>query len=83
VITGPIWSALSAVPIWASDHMLSGYGGRCDHPMPGGSNAIVWNPGQMRKQAVPQAHLTPDTGVEQQRLALPVDLGVDPQSPDA
>jgi hypothetical protein len=30
----------TAVPIWASDHMLSGYGGRCDRPMPGGSNAI-------------------------------------------
>ena len=35
----------------------------------------------MREQAVPQAQLTPDTGIEQQRLALPVDPGVDPQSP--
>jgi len=61
--------------------MLSGYGGRCDRPMPGGSNAIVWN--QVREQSVPQAHLAPDAGVEQQRLALAVDLGVDPQSPDA
>jgi hypothetical protein len=37
----------------------------------------------MREQPLPQAHLAPDAGIEQQRLALAADLSVDAKSPDA
>ena len=40
-------------------------------------------PVQMGKQLFPQAHLAPDAGIEQQRLAFPADLSMDPQPPDA
>jgi hypothetical protein len=40
-------------------------------------------PLQMRKQLLPQAHLAPDAGEEQQRRALSADLSMDPQPLDA
>jgi len=38
---------------------------------------------QMGKQLFPQAHLSPDAGEEQQRLAFSADLSMDPQPSDA
>src|SRR6476620_5274601 len=40
-------------------------------------------PPQMGKQLFPQAHLAPDAGEEQQRLAFSADLSMDPQPSDA
>jgi hypothetical protein len=40
-------------------------------------------PVQVREQPLPQPDLTPDAGVEQQRLSLPAQLDMDPESPDA
>jgi hypothetical protein len=40
-------------------------------------------PGQIGEQPIPQAHLTPDAREQQQGLALPADLGVDPPPVDA
>src|ERR1035441_7738689 len=38
---------------------------------------------KVREQLLQEPDLSPDTGVEQQRLALPAQRGVDPDSPDA
>ena len=67
--------------------------GQCPHGQREGGHlrpADAWRvecdraePVQMGKQLVPQAHLAPDAGVEQQRLAFAADLSMDPQPPDA
>ena len=76
-------SSSTSVPKRASAHMVSGKAG---HLRPADARRVEGDraePVQMGKQLFPQAHLAPDAGEEQQRLAFAADLSMDPQPPDA